>query len=259
MCVSGEKHRKKWMAALLCLLFILCDFMPVKASDVNTVEEASNERIKAGIFYFDGYHMQDEEGRLSGYGIELLQMISKYSHLNFEYVGFDASWNDMLAMLENGEIDVVTSARKNPEREDKFAFSYPVGRNSTVISVLADNTRFHSGDYQSYDGMCIGLLKGSSQNASLAEFAAEKQFSYQTKEFEDAFQLEEALQDGSIDAILSSNLRKPANERTLDTLMTENFYVIVRKEDTELLEEIDYPIEQMNINAGDSEKTLFFK
>ncbi|MDE7266236.1 MAG: transporter substrate-binding domain-containing protein, partial [Lachnospiraceae bacterium] len=222
-------------------------------------DEAANARVKAGIFYFDGYHMENEEGRLSGYGIELLQMISKYSHLNFDYVGYDASWNDMLTMLENGEIDVVTSARKNPEREDKFAFSYPVGRNSTVISVLADNTKFHSGDYKSYDGMCIGLLKGSSQNTSLAEFAAEKQFSYQTKEYEDALQLEEALQDGSIDAILSSNLRKPADERTLDTLMTENFYAIVRKEDTELLEEIDYAIEQMNVNAGDWENTLFFK
>ncbi|MDE7429885.1 MAG: transporter substrate-binding domain-containing protein, partial [Lachnospiraceae bacterium] len=154
---------------------------------------------------------------------------------------------------------VVTSARKNPEREDKFAFSYPVGRNSTVICVLAHNTKFHSGDYKSYDGMCIGLVKGSSQNDSLAEFAAEKQFSYQTKEYDDALELEQALQDGSIDAILSSNLRKLQDERVLDTLMTENFYAIVRKDDTELLEEIDYAIEQMNINEGDWENTLFFK
>ena len=252
-------HIKKWMAAFLCLFLILSDFVIANASDVSVPEQPAVERVKAGIFYFDGYHMKDEEGNLSGYGIELLQMISRYSHLNFEYVGYDASWNDMLTMLENGEIDVVTSARKNPEREDKFAFSYPVGRNSTVISVLADNTKFHSGDYKSYDGMCIGLLSGSSQNASLAEFAAEKQFSYQTKEYEDARQLEEALQDGSIDAILSSDLRKPTDERTLDTLMTENFYAIVRKEDTELLEEIDYAIEQMNINGGDWQNSLFYE
>ena len=84
MCILGEKHRKRLMAALLCLLFILCDFIPAKASDVNVSDGISNERVKAGIFYFDGYHMKDEEGRLSGYGVELLQMISKYSHLNFD-------------------------------------------------------------------------------------------------------------------------------------------------------------------------------
>ena len=264
MDVLDKIHSRKWMVALLCLFLILCDFIPVSASPVNaanesTSEEVTNRRVKAGIFYFDGYHTKDEEGKLSGYGIEVLQMFSQYSHLNFDYVGYDKSWNDMLDMLENGEIDLVTSARKTPEREAKFAFSYPIGRNSTVLSVLADNMKFHSGDYQSYDGMRIGLLTGSSQNDSLAEFAKEKQFSYDTKEFEDSQKLEKALKDGSIDAILTSNLRKTENERTLDTLQTDNFYAIVRKEDTELLKEIDYAIDQMDINGGDWENSLFYK
>ena len=183
MRALGKIHIKRWITALLCLFLILSDFVIADASDVSAPEQPAVERVKAGIFYFDGYHVKDEEGNLSGYGIELLQMISRYSHLNFEYVGYDASWNDMLTMLENGEIDVVTSARKNPEREDKFAFSYPVGRNSTVISVLANNTKFHSGDYKSYDGMCIGPLtptpiiirsKSSSPRARISAWPAVK-------------------------------------------------------------------------------------
>ncbi|MDE6566855.1 MAG: transporter substrate-binding domain-containing protein, partial [Lachnospiraceae bacterium] len=264
MCVLDKIHRKKWMIALLCLFLILCDFIPVSASPViagneSTAEKEANRRVKAGIFYFDGYHTKNKEGKLTGYGIEVLQMFSQYSHLNFDYVGYDKSWNDMLDMLENGEIDLVTSARKTPEREAKFAFSYPIGRNSTILSVLADNTKYHSGDYETYNGMCIGILTGSSQNDSLAEFAKEKQFSYDTKEFEDSQKLVKALKDGSIDAILSSNLRKMENERTLDTLETDNFYAIVRKEDKELLEEIDYAIEQMDINEEDWDNALYFK
>ena len=170
-------YNKWWMAVFLCFFLLLSNFMPVNASDASSSEEAVNERVKAGIFYFEGYHTKDEEGRLSGYGIEVLQMISRYSHVNFDYVGYDKSWNDMLIMLENGEIDVVTSARRTPEREAKFAFSQPIGRNSTVISVLADNMKYHSGEYQTYDGICIGLLTGSSQNDLLAEFAEEKHFS----------------------------------------------------------------------------------
>lgn len=252
-------HSKRWIAVLLCLFLILFDCIPANASNTSVPDEAVNKRMKAGIFYFDGYHEKDEKGNLTGYGIEVLQMISQYSHLNFDYVGYDKSWNDMLTMLENGEIDLVTSARKNPEREAKFAFSYPIGRNSTVLSILADNTKYHSGDYRTYDGMCVGLLAGSSQNDKLAEFAKEKQFSYDTKEYENSQQLAMALKDGSIDAILSSNLRKMENEKTLDTLQTENFYVIVRKEDKELLEEINYAIEQMDINGGDWDNSLFFK
>ena len=153
MCVLDRIHSKRWVIALLCLFLILCNFIPASATNANVSEEEHNQRVKAGIFYFDGYHVKDEEGKLTGYGIEVLQMFSQYSHLNFDYVGYDKSWNDMLDMLENGEIDLVTSARKTPEREAKFAFSYPIGRNSTVLSVLADNMKFHSGDYRSYDGM----------------------------------------------------------------------------------------------------------
>ncbi len=259
MCVLDKIYRKRWIAALLCLFLILCDFIPVNAANESVPDDVANQRVKAGIFYFDGYHAKDEKGNLTGYGIEVLQMISQYSHLNFDYVGYDKSWNDMLDMLENGEIDLVTSARKTPDREAKFAFSYPIGRNSTILSVLADNTKYHSGEYATYDGMRVGLLAGSSQNDKLAEFAKEKQFFYNTKEYEDSQQLAEALKDGSIDAILTSNLRKSENERTLDTLETENFYVIVRKEDKELLREINYAIEQMDINEGDWENSLFFK
>ena len=50
MCILGEKHRKRLMAALLCLLFILCDFISAKASDVNVSDGVSNERVKAGIY-----------------------------------------------------------------------------------------------------------------------------------------------------------------------------------------------------------------
>lgn len=259
MCILDKIHSKRQMAALLCLFLILFGSVSANASDISTQNETINKRVKAGIFCFDGYHTKDENGNLTGYGIEFLQMISQYSHLNFDYVGYDKSWNDMLAMLENGEIDLVTSARKTSEREDKFAFSYPIGRNSTVLSVLADNLKYHSGEYNSYNGMRIGLLKGSSQNDKLEEFAKEKQFFYYAKEYEDSQELEAALKDGSIDAILTSNLRKTENERTLDTLQTENFYVIVRKEDSELLKEINYAIEQMDINEGDWSNSLFFK
>ncbi|MDE6724975.1 MAG: transporter substrate-binding domain-containing protein, partial [Ruminiclostridium sp.] len=68
-----------------------------------------------------------------------------------------------------------------------------------------------------------------------------------------------ALQNGEIDAILSSDLRKAENEKTLDIIEEADFYAIVRKEDTELLDEINYAIEQMDINEGDWKNVLFYQ
>ena len=245
---------KRMCALLLCLLVLLSNL-----TTANAAESTNNRTVKAGVFYFDGYHMEDEDGSLSGYGVEFLNLVSQYSHLNFSFIGYDQSWGDMLTMLDRGEIDMVTSARKTPQREEKYAFSLPIGRNSTMLFIRAGNTSLLSGDYGTYDGIVVGVLTESSQNQSLAEFAQEKGFSYQTKEYEDTNQMAEDLQNGTIDAILSSNLRRTENEKTLDTIETEYFYAIVRKDDKELLAEINYAIDQMNINEGDWTNVLYYK
>ncbi len=241
-------------AFMICLVFIISNFMTVSA-DVHS----NNQTVKAGIFCFDGYHMKDENGSLTGYGIEFLNLVSEYSHLNFQYIGYDQSWSEMLNMLENGEIDMVTSARRTSEREEQFAFSSPIGRNNTILSIRLDNTDLHSSDYKAYNGMVVGQLTGSSQNEKLTEFAEEKGFSYITKEYDDADVLTAALQNGEVDAILSSDLRKAENEKTLDIIAEDNFYAIVRKDDAELLNEINYAIDQMDRNEGDWKNVLYYK
>ena len=254
MRIAYVHGRKRILSLILCLLMFFLD-----PTEVNAVQPTNNRTVKAGIFYFDGYHMEGEDGGYTGYGIEFLNLVSQYSHLNFSYTGYDRSWGDMLTMLDNGEIDIVTSARKTPDREAKYAFSLPIGRNSTILSIQAGNTNRVPGDYATYDGITVGVVSGSSQNESLAEFAKEKGFSYQAIEYEDAGLMAEDLKNGTVEAILSSNLRRTENEKTLDTIETAYFYAIARKEDKELVEEINYAIDQMDINEGDWSNVLYYK
>ena len=251
VCAHGVKRA---LCLLLCLLIVL----PGLAAG-NRAQAATNRTVRAGVFNFDGYHMQNEDGSLTGYGVEFLNLVSQYSHLNFSFVGYEHSWEDMLVMLENGEIDVVTSARKTPEREEQFAFSLPIGRNSTLLTIRANDASRLAGDYSTYNGLTIGLVSGSSQNQSLVEFAGEHGFTYTAVEYEDAALMERDLQSGAIDAILSSNLRKAENEKTLDVIQTAYFYAITRKDDTELINEINYAIDQMNLNEGDWTNVLYYK
>ena len=242
----NQPYVKQILALFICFL-LLASNIPAAAAE----EPTNNRTVKAGVFFFDGYHMKDDDGVYTGYGIELLNLISQYSHLNFEFVGYDNTWEEMQSMLLNGEIDVVTSARKTRERTEIFGFSQPIERNSTILSVLKENTSIVSGDYSTYDGMTVGLLTGSSQNRTLPAFAEENGFTYQAREYANTNQLETALQSGEIDAILTSNLRRAENERVLDTTNIDYFYAITRKDDQELLDEINYAITQMNLHEGD--------
>jgi len=70
----------------------------------------------------------------------------------------------MQQMLEDGEIDMVTSARKTPDREEKFDFSRPIGTNHGMLTVRSDNSTIVDGNYSTYNtynGMRVALLNGN--------------------------------------------------------------------------------------------------
>lgn len=63
----------------------------------------SREVVRVGFFAFDGYHMVDEAGNRSGYGYDFLRLAARYINFDFEYIGYDKSWDEMQEMLKDGE------------------------------------------------------------------------------------------------------------------------------------------------------------
>lgn len=244
------------MTCVLCLLIALTAVCPMAAF------AAEPKTVRVGYFAFAGYHevCQDENGlHGSGYGFDFLQLLRRYTNLNYEYVGYENSWQEMLQMLRDGQIDMVTSARKTSQRETEFAFSYPIGTSNAELCVRSDDARFQLNDYKSFDGMIVGVLKSNSRNDDLAALAQEKGFSYQTVEYEDEADLTTALHNGEVDGIVASSLRKHLDEKIVARFALEEFYVIVRKEDAALLNEINKGIDQMDQNEGDWRNILYYQ
>lgn len=235
----------------LFLIFVLCGCLCPAAF------AAERDTVKVGFFSFDGYHMIDENNNRSGYGYDFLRMAARYWNVDFEYVGYENSWSDMADMLKRGEIDLVTSARATEERMKEFDFSKPIGTSSAMLTVKNENNDVIANDYSTYNGLRIGLLQGNSRNDDLEVFARDNGFSYTAVYYEKEAELVKALKDGKVDALLTSTLRnKTEYERVLDTFATKNFYVMVRKGDTELLNHINYAIDQLNATEGDWFNTL---
>ena len=250
-----ETNKRIRIVILLLFLLILSGSAGIKVH----AEEGSVRTVKVGFFALPGYHEIVDNTKRQGYGVDFLMLMQRYANLNYQYIGYDRTWEEMQQMLLDGEIDLLTWARKTPEREKKFAFSEPIGSSNVQLNVRAGDGRYVAGEYEKYNGMKVGILKGSSHNAAMAEFAKQKGFVYKVKEFPDTQTMSQALQSGKIDAIASSSLRKHTGERTLAEFSPENFYVIVRKDDKKLLREINYAIEQMDANEGDWKNRLYYK
>lgn len=234
------------LAIFASIIFAVFGMESLRAGAKSSV--SSQRTVKVGFFQFDGYHNIDENGTHSGYGYDFLQKINLYNDWKYEYAGYDKNWADMQDMLENGDIDILTSAQKTPEREAKYDFSSdPIGTSATILTVKEGNTKYVSGEYHNYNGMRVGIIEGNSRNDSLKKFAKTKGFTYTTVAYDDVNAMKEALQDGTqIDAILTSNLRRVENEWILDQFDSSYYYAMVKKGDTDLLERINYGIEQLD-------------
>ncbi len=253
-----DRQRRAGIMACVMVVHMIALLFFWESGTVAYGAGAEAKTVKVGFFAMDGYHMIDENGIRSGYGYDFLQMVTRYVSFEYEYIGYDKTWQEMQEMLEKGEIDMVTSMRKTKDREEVFDFSLPIGTNSVLLNVSINDERYMSGDYDSYNGMHIGLLRGNSRNADVAKFADEKGFSYTEEYYDTAEELSQALADGQVDAIATSSLRKTAGEKTLDKFATEDFYVAVKKGDKELLSDINYAISQMDNVEGDWKNKLYY-
>lgn len=239
-----KRKYKKLFAIFGLLVFVTTGTMQMSLASQDTQPQ---KVLKAGFFEFDGYHMMDAEGNKSGYGYEFLEKVADYENVEFEYLGFDSGWEDMLLALENGEIDVLTSARKTPEREKKFLFSArDIGTASTIMTVKADNQTIAAGDYETYDGISVAMLRGNSRNGSFDRFAREHGFTYLPVYYETEKGLRMALQEGTVAAAVTSNLRKIGDERIVEEFDRDYIYVITRKEDSDTMALIDDAIGRMD-------------
>lgn len=245
----------KALLVFCCTLFILLTTIAPAAG------EQTHERrtVRVGVLAQDGLCQKDANGRLSGYTIDLWHMANRYMDVKVEYVGYGKNWNELLQMLEHGELDILTNAQKSPEREQIFAFTKPTGVTSGLLNVRADNTKFIAGDYATYNGMRIGTFRKDRTYELFQKWAQEKDFTYQTTFYDTSTELYAAFLRGEVEAIIANSFRKPENEHTLDMFYTNNIYGIVRKDDTQLLNEFNYAINQMNASEGDWVHMLLYK
>ena len=258
-----KKRRKRkrtglrLMAFFWSVLLVLASACEVLAA---SVPQEDTPEYKVAFYAFDCYHMQDEDGKRSGYGYEMMQGVSKYLQCTFSYVGYDKSAKECEEMLRNGKLDIYTAAKKTPERQEEFVFSrHPAITATTCMNVKVGNTKVVAGDYSTYDGLRIGLLERHTYNDRFKEFTKEKGFSCEIVYYQTPTELTNALIEGEVDALVDSYIRIPEDETVIENFGQTPYYIMARKEDQDLIDQIDDAIDCMNTETPNWRTELFNK
>lgn len=232
----------------VCLLLLLLPESKVNAS----------EKVRVGYFHISGYQELEEDGSRRGFGYDYLQEIAKYTGWEYEFV--DATWEECQAMLEAGEIDLLTCAKYSEERAQLYDFSAcRMGLLHSLITVQEDDERYCYNDYAGFDGMKVGILKGNRSNQMLEQLCKEHGIRMELCPYDTEAELKEALQNGTIDGIVSSNQRVLENEKVVCRFDLGEFYAITDKENDTLLAELNEAMEKIVLNDPYYEADLYDK
>jgi len=95
---------------------------------------AQSEPLKVGITPVPPFVMESEDGNWEGISVELWQQVAE--GLDQDYTLVPLTFNELLAQVESGDIDVAVGAlTMTAERESRFDFSHPFFQTGLSIAV----------------------------------------------------------------------------------------------------------------------------
>lgn len=240
--------------AVILFAVMICSH-PVCAA---SVPQKQTKDYKVSYYAFDCFNMQNDNGKKYGYGYDMMQDLSGYMQCTFSYIGYDKSAKECEQMLRDGELDIYTAAKRTKEREKEFAFSsHPAITATTCMNVKRGNTKVVAGDYKTYNGLRIGLLKRHTYNERFIKYIKSKGVKCKIVYYETPTELSNALVDGKVDALVNSYIRIPEDEMTIEDFGETPYYFMARKEDQKLIDRLDAAIDQINIETPNWRSDLY--
>lgn len=249
---------KKYKRFVAILMACMCIAGIVEPYEVYGATASEGKTIRVGYIDYDGFINQEADGTYSGYGVEFLNEIAKYTGWKYEYV-YD-SWDNHLQSIKDGKIDFVCHAQKTPEREEEYLFSkYSIGAESSVLYIEKDNDKYYYNDFAHFDGMHVAELKNSYQNQEFEEYAGQKGFSYTATEYDTQEECFQALEAGDVDAVAMGSLALKSEYKVICRFGSDPFYFMSSFTNEVLMDELDDALGQITAEGNSFSTNLYQK
>ena len=198
--------------------------------------------VRVGWFDTSGI-FQKRQGKMAGYAADLLQAVSAYTGWQYEWVHTTIA--DLPAKLASGEIDLVCGISYTPEREAAFDYtSLPVGYECLTLHVAADSPIRYM-DFQDFDHMRVGTVKGAYGGKVIEEFTRQYQFTIRPRTFSTKKERQAALQRGEIDGYIDGSLH--GDDAKIAAIIAMEPFFFVTAKDSPLMPPLNEALKQLNL------------
>ena len=222
------------MLFLLCLVLCTLCLLPASAPAENGVKV-----IRVG-WYETPFNRKDSMGRRSGYAYEYQRKIAAYTGWKYEYV--EGTWSELLQMLRDGRIDLMSDVSYTEERAEEMLFaSIPMGAELYYLYVSPMNKSIAVDDFTSISNKRVGVTRGSFQKGLFLQWQRERGVQADLVEL-DCSEAESLsmLKDGELDAFITlDTYGDPEVAVPVWKIGASDFYFALAKNRTDLLAELE--------------------
>ena len=231
---------KKPLSLFLCLLLALLFLLPAAAP----ADSGGDKLVRVG-WYESSFNRTDDAGRRSGYAYEYQIKVAGYTGWKYEYVR--ASWPELLQMLLDGSIDLMSDVSWTAERAEKMLFpSLPMGAEEYYLFIDPSNREILSTDLSTLNGKKIGVNKGSVQAVYFREWAETHQVECELLELtnteeESIGMLRSGQLDGyiTVDSFAQNVVTEANRPQPVCKIGSSDFFFAVSKSRPDLLEDLE--------------------
>lgn len=243
---------------ILCRALLFAALLTVFLLPQNAAaDQATTARIG---YYEDGDYMYyNAQGEYEGYNFEFLLEVAKLGGLQYEVV--DAkSWQNAIDLLIDGGIDILPAVYRTEERVGKMFFTdQPMCNIYTTLNVRADDTRYDYEDFDAFQGMRVGIIRGGEDGENFKRYCAEHGVSLTIVEYDETAALLHALEDGTLDGVAITHLGRGSIFRSVAQFAPNPLYIAVNRQRPDLLAQINRAINDILLRNPGYQTDLYDK
>ena len=220
---------------------------------------AQNRTVKVAFFPMDGYHMTEADGTLTGMDVDYLNALCNYTYWDIEYVKCD-SWDEALSMLSAHEVDLVGSAQYSLERAMIYQYANLSSGYTFGVIVTRPDSPLAYEDFAAMKDITFGIVKTYVRRGEFIQYLKDNGVDNpDLKEYASTAELQEALEQGEVDAIVHTFTETSEGHRLIGRFAPMPFYYISYQGNTDVMRELNQAIADLKINHPQLETELMNK
>lgn len=225
-------------------------FSKYPASDIHTLTSRERKNVKIGYYYNEAFQEGTSDSEIkSGYAYEYIQKIASYTGWNYEYIY--GEHNELYEQLLSGDIDLLAGVTYSQKQQNLFLLpNKNMGVESYYIYKLNKNHHISASDPESLNGLNLGILNNDAISEALMLWLNENSINCEITMYDNIADLETNLISGTVDAIVGADNNIGLNPEYTPVVFigSSNYYLAINKQRPDLLEDLNYALENITLH-----------